>query len=310
MASHNPALSEKIFERETRAAGGNVSPAWGSPADEVPPGLFERGPQAGPSAAAGAAGAIPTWEAPPAAPPVEPVTGGDTMRLGGTISASAILLGFMLVAGWFGWQAVQVETMVDIAGETQVVSTDVPGWIIGAFIVGLVFAIATIIKPKWARITGPLYALAYGAVVGAISKLFEVQFDGIVLQAVGLTVGVFIMMLVLYATGTIKVTDRLRRGILVATGAIALVYLATFVAQLFGSNIPMIHDSGTVGIIFSIVVVGIAAFNLMIDFDFIETGVRMQAPRYMEWYAAFGLLITLVWLYLELLRLLAKLRDS
>jgi uncharacterized YccA/Bax inhibitor family protein len=295
MASNNPALNDKIFERETAAAGGGFTPGWGSsPSNEVPPGLFTGAATESAASTVGHGG---------------PVDGGATMRLGGTLSAAAILLLVLVVAGFFGWQATEVVTAVNVAGETVVVSSQMPAWIIISAIVGFGLAILTIFKPKFARFTAPLYAAAQGVFVGAISKLYEVQFDGIVLQAVGLTIGVFVMMLVLYATGTIKVTDRLRKGIFAATGAVVLVYLASMIARLFGSDIPMIHDAGIVGIGFSLVVVGIASSNLLLDFDFIERGVEMRAPRYMEWFGAFGLMVTLVWLYLELLRLLAKLRS-
>ena len=294
MASNNPALNDKIFERETAAAGG-FTPGWGSsPANEVPPGLFTGAATDGAATTVGHGG---------------PIDGSETMRLGGTLSAAAILLLVLVVAGFFGWQATEVVTAVNVAGETVVVSSKMPVWVIVSAFVGFGLAILTIFKPKFARFTAPLYAAAQGAFVGAISKLYEVQFDGIVLQAVGLTIGVFVMMLVLYATGTIKVTDKLRKGIFAATGAIFLVYLASMVARLFGSDIPMIHDAGIVGIGFSLVVVGIASSNLLLDFDFIERGVEMRAPRYMEWFGAFGLMVTLVWLYLELLRLLSKLRS-
>ncbi|MBX3287610.1 MAG: Bax inhibitor-1/YccA family protein [Acidimicrobiales bacterium] len=295
MASSNPALNDKIFERETAAANGGFTPAWGSPADEVPPGLFT-----------GATGATDLGAA---TVTPGPVATGDTMRLGGTLSAAAVLLLVLLVGAFFGWQATEVVTATNVAGETVVVSSNLPAWIVVAAIAGFGLAILTIFKPKLARFTAPFYAAAQGAFVGAISKLYEVQFDGIVLQAVGLTIGVFVMMLVLYATGTVKVTDRLRKGIFAATGAVCLVYLATLVARLFGSDIPMIHDAGIVGIGFSLVVVGIASSNLLLDFDFIERGVEMRAPRYMEWFGAFGLMVTLIWLYLELLRLLSKLRS-
>ncbi len=293
MASGNPALNDKIFERETAAAGGgSFSPGWGSPANEVPAGLFD---QATSTTVNG---------------PIVTGSGtGDTMRLGGTLSAAGILLGILMVTGFFGWQAVEVVTATNAAGETVVISQNVPVWIWGGLIGGVVLGLLTAFKPKLARFTSPLYAAAEGIFVGAISKLYEVQFDGIVLQAVGLTIGVFIMMLVLYSTGTIRVTDRLRKGIFAATGAIMLVYLASIVARLFGSEIPMIHDAGIVGIGFSLVVVGIATANLLLDFDFIERGVKLGAPRYMEWYGAFGLIVSLVWLYLELLRLLSKLRS-
>ena len=286
MASSNPALNDAIFEREMRTSSGG-SAAGSSPASELPTGLF--GGQTGPGAST--------------LPPVA----GETMRLSGTMSASAILLGFLLVAGYFGWQAVTVTTVNTAAGPQS--STSIPPWVILSVFVGLGLAILTIVKPKIARVSAPLYAVAEGIFIGAISHFYEASFKGIVLQAVGLTMGVFVMMLVLYATGTIRVTDKLRRGIFAATGAVVIVYLATMVLQLFGSNVPFIHESGPVGILFSLVVVGIAAFNLLLDFDFIERGVNMGAPRYMEWYGAFGLIVTLVWLYLELLRLMSKLRG-
>ncbi len=311
MASTNPALNDKIFQREIRASGsgGDFNPGWGSPSDEVPPGLFGgRGAQGTmaptPTPAPGET-ERPTWDQPPAGP-VGPAS-GDTMRLGGTLSAAAVLLGFLVVAGYFGWQAVTVETVETNQGLRS--TATLPGWLFPAVFGALGIAILTMFKPKFARVTGPLYAVVEGLVVGAISHYYEAAYEGIVLQAVGLTVGVFLMMLALYATGTIRVTDKFRKGIMAATGAVMLVYLATFVLRLFGSDIPMIHDSGPVGILFSLVVVGIASAMLLVDFDFIERGVKMGAPRYMEWYGAFGLMVTLVWLYLELLRLLSKLRS-
>ncbi len=288
-------MNNEIFERETRAAStGRFDPAWGSPASEVPPGLFGGGPATMP---------------PPTGSPVQDVGARETMRLGGTMSAAGILVGLLVVAGWFGWQSVKVVTTTNLAGQTVVLSQHIPGWSIVALIGAFGLAILTIVKPKLARITGPLFAVGEGLVVGGISKLYEVQYKGIVLQAVGLTIGVFVMMLVLYATGTVKVTDKLRTGIIAATGAVALVYIATIVLSFFGSSVPFIHDAGPIGIGFSLVVVAIAASNLLLDFDFAERGVRMGAPRYMEWFAAFGLVLTLVWLYLELLRLLSKLRS-
>ena len=149
----------------------------------------------------------------------------------------------------------------------------------------------------------------FGVVVGAISKVYEVEFDGIVLQAVGLTVAVFGIMLFLYASRIIKVTERMVMGIVAATAAIFLVYLVNIVLHLFGGGVPFIHDTGPVGIIISLVIVGVAAFNFLIDFYFVERAVAAGAPRYMEWYAAFGLTVTLIWLYLEILRLLAKIRS-
>ncbi|MGI8755425.1 MAG: Bax inhibitor-1/YccA family membrane protein, partial [Acidimicrobiales bacterium] len=155
MASSNPAMNDKIFERETKASGtGAFTPGWGSPAAEVPPGLF-----------GGGRGTMP----PPTGSPVTQVGAGGTMRLSGSLSAAAILLAILVTAGWFGWQAVTVVTTTDLAGKTQVVSRNIPGWIIGALIVGFVLALVTIFKPKVARFTGPLYAVAEGLFVGAIS---------------------------------------------------------------------------------------------------------------------------------------------
>ncbi|QXC61658.1 Bax inhibitor-1/YccA family protein [Aquihabitans sp. G128] len=310
MPSSNPALNDAIFQREIKASrSGGFEPGYGSPADEVPPGLFG-GQGASGSTLPPPPGALgqerPTWQQPPAAPPLDH-SSGETMRMGGTMSAAAVLLAIFVTAGWFGWQSV-TETTVNTP-QGPITNTDMPGWIFALLFVGLGLAIVTIMKPKIARITAALYSVAQGIVVGAISHVYEAQYDGIVLQAVGLTVGVFTMMLVLYATGTIRVTDKLRKGIFAATGAVAIVYLATLVLRIFGADVPFIHDSGPVGILFSLVVVGIAASNLLLDFDFIERGVKAGAPRYMEWYGAFGLILTLVWLYLELLRLLSKLRS-
>jgi uncharacterized YccA/Bax inhibitor family protein len=205
----------------------------------------------------------------------------------------------VVAAGWFGWASVE-------ASPEQV---RVPGWVFPVMLGGLGIAILTIFKPKWARFTAPVYAVAEGLLLGAVSRLYEFEFDGIVLQAVGLTIGVFALLLFLYATRIIEVTENLRMGIVAATGAVLVVYVVSLVLRLFGADIPFIHDAGPVGILFSLVVVVIAALNLVLDFDFVERGAAAGAPRYMEWYGAFGLLITLVWLYLELLRLLAKLRS-
>ncbi|MEY4484179.1 MAG: hypothetical protein RL693_1631, partial [Verrucomicrobiota bacterium] len=161
-------------------------------------------------------------------------------------------------------------------------------------------------KKEWAPVTGSVYALAQGVVLGGVSAMYEAQFHGLVLQAVLLTFGVFLALLAVYTLRIVKVTDKLRMGIFAATASIGLVYLATIILGFFNIQIPYIHGAGIVGIGFSLVVVGIAAMNLLLDFDMIENGVTQGAPKYMEWYAAFGLLVTLVWLYLEILRLLAK----
>jgi len=173
-----------------------------------------------------------------------------------------------------------------------------------------VIGIVTVVRPQVAPFTAPAYAAVEGLVVGAISRIYEFEFDGIVLQAVGLTIGVFAVLLALYASRLIKVTENFRLGVIAATGAIFLVYMVNLVLRFFGAEVPYIHDTGPIGIAISLVIVTVAALNLVLDFDFIEQGVNDRAPRSMRWYAAFGLLVTLVWLYLELLRLLGKLRSN
>jgi uncharacterized YccA/Bax inhibitor family protein len=179
----------------------------------------------------------------------------------------------------------------------------------GGAIGGLVLALITVFKKTWSPVTAPLYALVEGFFLGAISAVYNAKFDGIVMQAVMLTFGIMFALLFAYRSGLIKATENFKLGVVAATGGIALVYLASIVLGFFGINIPMIHEAGWVGIAFSLFVVAIASLNLVLDFDFIETGVEQGAPKYMEWYGAFGLMVTLVWLYLELLRLLSKLQS-
>lgn len=228
------------------------------------------------------------------------VTGADrAMTIGGTAGKTGILLALVLIAGWWGWNQIDPT-----AG-----TIDIPGWWWAVVIVSLILAIVTAFKPTIAIVTGPLYAIAQGVVIGAISHIYDAQLEGIVLQAILATAAVFIVMLVLFVTRTIKVTNRLRGVIVGATFGIMLFYLASIVMSLFGVTVPLVWDSGAFGIGFSLLVVGIAAFNLMLDFDLIERGVEARAPRSYEWYGAFGLMVTIVWLYIEILRLLAKIRD-
>ncbi len=225
---------------------------------------------------------------------------GEAMTVGGVVEKSAFLLLLLVGAAAFGWSQVEQTAL----GQPQV-----PGWLLLALLGGFGIAILTIFKPKLSPYTSPVYALVQGLVVGAISAVYNASFEGIVLQAVGLTIGVFVVMLALFALKIIKVTDRLRSGIMAATGAVMLVYIASFVLRLFGADIPFIHDTGLFGIGFSLAVVVIASMNLLLDFDLIARGAAAGASKHMEWYGAFGLLVTLVWLYLELLRLLSKLRS-
>lgn len=225
-------------------------------------------------------------------------TAGESMTIEGTINKTAFLL--LLVAATAAWVWTRYFQTLDPA-------TVMP-YLWAGLIVGLVAALVTIFLPAWARISAPVYAAAQGLALGAISAFYEQQLHGIVFQAVGLTFGVLAVMLIAYRTGVIKVTDRFRMIVVAATGAIALLYLVSIVLSFFNISIPFIHQGGTFGIIFSLVVVGIAAMNLALDFDYIQRGVEHGAPKVLEWYAAFGVMVTLIWLYLEILRLLAKIR--
>jgi len=222
--------------------------------------------------------------------------GVEQMTLGGTVNKTALSLFILLIAASFVWNRGAADPAL-------------PLWTIGGVIGGLIFAIATIVKKTWAPVTTPLYAAFEGVALGGISVIFESQYPGIVSQAVFLTFGTLAALLVAYRSGLVKATENFKLGIVAATGGIALLYLLSFVLGFFGMSVPLIHSSGTWGILFSMFVVVIAALNLVLDFDFIETGVERGAPKYMEWYGAFGLLVTLVWLYLEILRLLSKLNS-
>src|SRR5271170_3351731 len=178
---------------------------------------------------------------------------------------------------------------------------------IGGFVVGM----ATSFKRDWAPFTAPVYAILQGLFIGGFSLVMEQRFPGLVLQAVLLTFGVMFALLAAYQTRIIRPSETFKSVIVGATFGIVIVYLASMVMQLFfHTEIPLINGSGPMGIAFSLVVVGIAALNLVLDFDFIENGVASGAPKWMEWYAAFGLTVTLVWLYIEVLRLLSKMRRN
>jgi uncharacterized YccA/Bax inhibitor family protein len=222
--------------------------------------------------------------------------GADSMTVGGAVNKTAIALVLLVVSAAYTWN-VGAANPPAVGGLTMA----------GA-IGGLVVAMVTIFKKEWAGITTPIYALLEGVVLGGISVITEAQYPGIVAQAVFLTFGTLGALLLGYRSGLVKVTDRFRAGVFAATGGIFLFYLVTMVMGFFGASMPLVNSSSTFGIVFSLVVVGVAALNLVLDFDFIEAGARARAPKYMEWYAAFGLMVTLVWLYLEMLRLLAKLQ--
>jgi len=215
------------------------------------------------------------------------------MTIQGTVNKTLLLLMLTVIAASWTWAraAAAIPFMMPAA------------------ILGFIAALVTIFKKEWAGITAPIYALLEGVFLGGISAVFEQSYPGIVIQAVALTFGTLFCLLLAYKSGLIKPTENFKLGVVAATGAVAVVYLLSIIVGLFGIRFPLIHDSGPVGILFSLVVVVIAALNLVLDFDFIENGEAAGAPKYMEWYGAFGLMVTLIWLYLEMLRLLAKIRS-
>ncbi|MEM7682421.1 MAG: Bax inhibitor-1/YccA family protein [Planctomycetota bacterium] len=288
MRSSNPAMNESAMDRIRQQA--SLATAGGAAADaRFGAGLDQRGLDL-------------------------ETTGGPKeaalhMTVGGTAVKSLITLAIVVAGAGLTWGAYMKGVQ---SGETA-------GWLfpamIGGAIGGLIFAIATAFKPHWAPFTTPIYGLLQGLFLGGISAMYQNSFtpesglNGIVAQAVLLTMGTAGGMFILYAARIIRVTDKLRAGILIATMGVLLAYVASFVMSLFGATMPYLHDSGPIGIGISLVIVAVAAFNLLLDFDFIERGTAMRLPKWAEWYGAFGLMVTLIWLYLEMLRLLAKLKN-
>lgn len=226
---------------------------------------------------------------------------GDQMTMRGVTTATGFLFALLLASAVVGWGLVTAPD-----GSVQF-----PGWLMGATLLGFGLLMASYFKPAYAKFLGPAYAVVEGLIVGAVSKLYESQFDGIVMQATLATIGIFFGMLAVYSTGLIKVTDKFRRGVMAATMAIMAMYLIQLVSRLFGSSfeIPFLHDSGPIGILLSLGIIVIASFNYLLDFDQIEKSIARGARRDSEWVAALGLLWTTVWVYFEVLRLLSKLRD-
>ncbi len=223
-------------------------------------------------------------------------TADPAMTIMGTVNKTALSLLLLLTTAIFTWN-------MPVGDPRQ------GGLMLVGIIGGLIVALITVFKKTAAPVTTPLYALLEGLALGGISKMFETQYPGIVNQAVFLTFGTLAALLLAYRSGLIKPTENFKLGIAAATGGVAFVYLISFIMGFFGMSVPLIHSSSKFGILFSLIVVGIAALNLVLDFDFIEEGAERGAPKYMEWYGAFGLLVTLIWLYLEILRLLAKLQS-
>ncbi|MBX3041384.1 MAG: Bax inhibitor-1/YccA family protein [Bdellovibrionaceae bacterium] len=226
------------------------------------------------------------------------------MTIQGTVNKSLFLILLTMFAGYMSWQSAYP------GGWSPEAVPTIPPWylpvILGAFGLSLVI----IFKKTTAPFLTPLYALLEGAALGALSSIFEARYPGIVMQAVLCTFGTFISLLLAYKSGLIKATENFKLGVTAATGGIALVYLIDLGLMFFGMRVPFIHENGPIGIAVSVGITIVAALNLVLDFDFIEDGAKSGAPKYMEWYASFGLLVTLIWLYLEFLRLLAKSRKK
>jgi uncharacterized YccA/Bax inhibitor family protein len=227
------------------------------------------------------------------------IDAANRMSLSGTVNKTGILLVCALSTAAYVWHAFVVSRDM----------TDVAPWLMLGLFGGFVMAMVTVFKKNWAPVTAPIYALLEGLVLGGVSAAFDFRYPGVAFQAVGLTFGTLFVLLMAYSSGLIKVTNKLRLGIVAATGGIMLFYLAEMILGFFHIQFLAINGAGALGIGFSLLVCGIAALNLVLDFDFIEQGVAYGAPKYMEWYGAFGILVTLVWLYLEILRLLSKMRS-
>src|SRR5580692_6669832 len=224
---------------------------------------------------------------------------GDAMTIQGTVNKTGILLICAVLTAAWTWNIFLHTHSPEAVGPLALVG------VIG----GLIFAFATIFKKTWAPITAPIYALLEGLVLGSVSAILELRFPGIAIEAVSLTFGTLVVLLLAYRSGLIRVTDKFRLGVVAATGGIALFYIVEIVLGFFGIHFTAVNGSGAIGIGFSVFVVIIAALNLVLDFDFIESAARAGVPKYMEWYGAFGLMVTLIWLYFEILRLLSKLRS-
>jgi uncharacterized YccA/Bax inhibitor family protein len=221
--------------------------------------------------------------------------GSGAMTINGTMNKVAIMLLLLIAAASYTWKMV---TGAD-AGNAGLFA------MVGA-IGGFILALVTVFRPHSSAITAPIYAILEGLFLGAISAMINSQYPGVAFQAVLLTIGTLFTMLFLYRSGRIRATPRFQRGVMMATGAVFFAYLISWIFSLFGMGMGFMHSAGPMGIIINLVIIVIAALNLILDFSFIEKGAQMAAPKYMEWYGAFGLMVTLIWLYIEFLRLLAR----
>lgn len=229
-------------------------------------------------------------------------TTGELMTVNGTVNKTALMLLLVIGAAVFTWN----KFFAAIAVNPEAGMSAVAPWLVIGGLGGFITVLVTVFRPQSSGVSAPVYAVFEGLLLGGLSAVFESMYPGIVMRAVALTLAVFFAMLFLYRSGIIKVTQKFMMGVFAATAGIALVYLVSFIGGFFGMNLSFLYGSSNFSIGFSLVVVAIAALNLVLDFSFIENAAAQGAPKYMEWYGAFGLMVTLIWLYLEILRLLAK----
>jgi len=285
LSMSNPLLNEKTMTQAVTRTEGDAG--WAAPT----------GQPAGTWAPPVSDGPVTTWH-------------GGVMTARGTASATIMLLLLLVASAAVTWSQVDVISSTSVTGESTTTLNFPVGWVLGGFIVGLVSVVVAMFKPALSRFLAPVYAIAEGVVLGAISRAYDAQYSGIVLQAVGVTAAVFFGMLFMYRTGIIKVTNRFRRTVMGLTVGVAIFYFASMIFSIFGATPSFISGASGFGILFSVFVAGLAAINLALDFDMIDWAEKNKMPAYMEWFCALSLLVTLVWLYLEILRLLAKLRDN
>ncbi len=222
---------------------------------------------------------------------------GDTMTMPGTVNKTGILLLCAIATSAWTWNRFHAEP------------ESVGPYMLLGLIGGFIMAMVTIFKKEWSPVTAPIYALLEGLALGGISAMFEIRYNGIALQAIGLTFGVLIVMLLAFSSGLIRATEGFKLGVISATGGIALFYFVEFILGFFGIHFATINGANPIGIGFSFIVVIVASLNLVLDFDLIQRGAQSGAPKYMEWYGGFAVMVTLIWLYLEMLRLLSKVRS-
>ena len=231
---------------------------------------------------------------------------GQAMTIQGTVNKVFLMTACLLAGAIYTWKTFYDAFAIDPASAYASV---IP-WMIGGLIGGLIFALITIFRKTLSPVTAPIYAVLEGLVLGSLSAIMESVYPGIVIQAVTITFGILIALLLAYKSKLIKVTQNFRLGVAAATGGVFLLYLITWILNMFGMPVTYLHNGSTMAILINVAIIIIAALNLVLDFDFIEQGAEQGAPKYMEWYAAFGLMVTLIWLYIEVLRLLAQMRSS